>query len=119
MAALRLQPTRASDLIEALEREQQNFRPVEQQPPEIAHRAGLPVSDFRNVVAEIGKARREIKVAREEMMKAHLRLVVSIARKYHRKSSLELLDLIQEGNLGLMRAIEKFCLLYTSDAADE
>ena len=108
MAALRLHPTRVSDLIEALEREQQNFRPVEQQPPEIAHRAGLPVSDFRNAVAEVGKARSEIKAAREEMMKAHLRLVVSIARKYHRKSSLDLLDLIQEGNLGLMRAIEKY-----------
>ena len=108
MAALRLQPTRVSDLIEALEREQQNFRPVEQQPPEIAHRAGLPVSDFRNAVAEVGKARSEIKAAREEMMKANLRLVVSIARKYHRKSSLDLLDLIQEGNLGLMRAIEKY-----------
>jgi RNA polymerase primary sigma factor len=108
MAALRLQPTRVSDLIEALEREQQNFRPVEQQPPEIAHRAGLPVSDFRNAVAEVGKARSEIKAAREEMMKVHLRLVVSIARKYHRKSSLDLLDLIQEGNLGLMHAIEKY-----------
>ena len=62
----------------------------------------------RNVVAEVGKARSEIKAAREEMMKAHLRLVVSIARKYHRKSSLDLLDLIQEGNLGLMHAIEKY-----------
>jgi RNA polymerase primary sigma factor len=108
MAALRLHPTRVSDLIEELEREQQNFRPIEQQPSEIAHRAGLPVSDFRNAVAEVGKARNEIKAAREEMMKAHLRLVVSIARKYHRKSSLDLLDLIQEGNLGLMHAIEKY-----------
>ena len=108
MAALRLHPTRVSDLIEELEREQQNFRPVEQQPSEIAHRVGLTVSDFRNAVAEVGKARSEIKAAREEMMKAHLRLVVSIARKYHRKSSLDLLDLIQEGNLGLMRAIEKY-----------
>jgi RNA polymerase primary sigma factor len=108
MAALRLHPTRVSDLIEELEREQQNFRPVEQQPSEIAHRVGLTVSDFRNAVAEVGKARSEIKAAREEMMKANLRLVVSIARKYHRKSSLDLLDLIQEGNLGLMRAIEKY-----------
>lgn len=108
MTALRLQPTRVSDLIEELERKQQNFRPVEQQLSEIAHCVGLPVSDFRNVVAEVGKARSEIKAAREEMMKAHLRLVVSIARKYHRKSSLDLLDLIQEGNLGLMHAIEKY-----------
>ena len=78
MAALRLHPTRVSDLIEELKREQQNFRPIEQQPSEIAHRAGLPVSDFRNAVAEVGEARNEIKAAREELMKAHLRLVVPL-----------------------------------------
>ena len=108
VAALRLHPDRVSDLIEELEREQQVLRGIIQRPAEIAHCAGLPVSDFRNVVARIGEARRDIKVAREQMVKAHLRLVVSIARKYHRKSSLDLLDLVQEGNLGLMRAIEKF-----------
>jgi RNA polymerase primary sigma factor len=108
VAALRLQPDRVSDLIEVLEREQRTLCGIEQQPSEIAHRAGLPVSDLRDVLAEVGKARREIKAAREQMVKAHLRLVASIARKYHRKSSLDLLDLIQEGNLGLMRAIEKY-----------
>ena len=108
VAALRLHPDRVSDLIEELERERQTRRAIEQAPAEIAHCAGLPVSDFRNVLAEVSKARREIKTAREQMVKAHLRLVASIARKYCRKSSLDLLDLIQEGNMGLMRAIEKY-----------
>jgi RNA polymerase primary sigma factor len=54
------------------------------------------------------RARREVRSAREELARAHLRLVVSIAKRFRGRSSLELLDLIQEGNLGLMHAIEKF-----------
>ncbi len=101
VGTLPLHPDRVAALIGALEREQ-HARPA------LAQRAGLPAADFRAVLAEVGKARREIKIAREHMVRAHLRLVASIARKYHRRSSLDLLDLIQEGNMGLMHAIEKY-----------
>jgi RNA polymerase primary sigma factor len=74
----------------------------------VAQRIGLPVAGVRAAAAEVGRARRALIRAREEMVKAHLRLVVAIAKKYRRNSSLELLDLIQEGNMGLMHAVEKF-----------
>jgi RNA polymerase primary sigma factor len=74
----------------------------------VARRVGLPIGAFRELTAEVARARRETKRAKEKMLRAHLRLVVSIAKKYRRHSSLELLDLVQEGNLGLMHAIEKF-----------
>ncbi len=102
LAVLRLNLNRVSDLVADLRRQRR------MPSTESAYPAGLPVSEFRDVVATVGTAERQIKAAREQMVKAHLRLVVSIARKYHRRSSLDLMDLVQEGNMGLMHAIEKF-----------
>lgn len=74
----------------------------------VARRLGLPLSELRLALTVVYQARREQKRLREEMVRAHLRLVVAIAKKYRDHSSLELSDLIQEGNLGLMRAVEKY-----------
>ena len=74
----------------------------------IARRVGLSIAVFRTVVAGVGRASREARRGRDQMVRAHLRLVVAIAKKYRHYTSLHLLDLIQEGNLGLMHAVEKF-----------
>jgi len=74
----------------------------------IARRVGLPIAELRSRAAEVSKARRDVMRGRDEMVKAHLPLVVAIAKKYRRNSPMDFLDLIQEGNMGLMHAVEKF-----------
>jgi RNA polymerase primary sigma factor len=73
----------------------------------ICDEAGLPLSDFKRIVMTVQKGERESNRAKKEMVEANLRLVISIAKKYTNRG-LQFLDLIQEGNIGLMKAVEKF-----------
>ncbi|MDD3181484.1 MAG: RNA polymerase sigma factor RpoD [Alphaproteobacteria bacterium] len=73
----------------------------------ICDEAGLPLEDFKRIVMTVQKGERESNRAKKEMVEANLRLVISIAKKYTNRG-LQFLDLIQEGNIGLMKAVEKF-----------
>ena len=84
-----------------------DFKEIKDRLVEFSKKIGLSVGEFKRLVSRIQKGERESRVAKKEMVEANLRLVISIAKKYTNRG-LQFLDLIQEGNIGLMKAVDKF-----------
>ena len=84
-----------------------DFNEIKDRLVEFSKKIGLPVGEFKKLVSRIQKGERESRIAKKEMVEANLRLVISIAKKYTNRG-LQFLDLIQEGNIGLMKAVDKF-----------
>ena len=83
------------------------FKNIKERLIEISHKLGMSVTDFKKLVSRVQKGEKESRIAKKEMVEANLRLVISIAKKYTNRG-LQFLDLIQEGNIGLMKAVDKF-----------
>jgi len=83
------------------------FKNIRERLVEISYKLGISVTDFKKLVSRVQKGEKESRIAKKEMVEANLRLVISIAKKYTNRG-LQFLDLIQEGNIGLMKAVDKF-----------
>ncbi len=83
------------------------FKNIRDRLIEISNKLGISVTDFKKLVSRVQKGEKESRIAKKEMVEANLRLVISIAKKYTNRG-LQFLDLIQEGNIGLMKAVDKF-----------
>ena len=88
-------------------KKKKEFNEIRERLVEFSNKTGLAVSEFKQIVSKIQKGDKESRIAKKEMVEANLRLVISIAKKYTNRG-LQFLDLIQEGNIGLMKAVDKF-----------